>query len=239
VREEDETSDAAPRRGRGRPMGIQVLLGLGGLLTILVVSMLVAIVLVAGLRQGETRLNDHDVAYSNAVAEAALNAKGVANDQRGYLLTGDLTFIQEADQRIEDARRAFASADAAAGSDQQRRTMQAARAAFEQWVQAVHAEFAAFQDGNHQQVITASLGTDRELRKNYEQSLADAQALGDGSVRSASSSLDAAATRSIAILVAWLLVALAAGVGVAYWLMRTVALPLFRLVALLTPDLPA
>jgi hypothetical protein len=34
-------------------------------------------------------------------------------------------------------------------------------------------------------------------------------------------------------------VALAVGVGMVYWPMRTIALPVFRLVALLAPDLPA
>jgi methyl-accepting chemotaxis protein len=214
-------------------------MGLGGLLALLVISMLVAIVLVVGLQRGETRLNGGDVPYANAVSEAALNAKGIANDQRGFLLSGDATYIEEADRRVEDARRAFAAAESAAGNADQRRTIGAAHAGFEAWVQAIHGEFAAFQGGDHQRAVTASLGPDRELRKSYEQLLADAQALGDGSVRSASSSVDAAASRSILILVACLLVALAIGVGVAYWLMRSVAFPLFRLVALLTQDLPA
>jgi methyl-accepting chemotaxis protein len=176
-------------------------MGLGGLLALLVISMLVAIFLVVGRQQGETRLNEGDMPYANAVSEAALNAKGIANDQRGFLLTGDSTFIDEANGRVEDARRAFAAAEGAAGNADQRRTIRAARTGFEAWVQAVDGEFAMFQDGDHQRAVAASLGTDRELRKTYEQSLADAQALGDGSVRSASSSVAAAASRSILILV--------------------------------------
>jgi methyl-accepting chemotaxis protein len=220
-------------------MGFQVLLGLGGLLGLLVVSMLVAIVIVLRLGHGETRLNDRDVPYAGAVAEASLNAKGIANDQRGFLLTGDSTFIDEADRRVGDARKAFETAQSAAQNVGQRQAVGTARAGFEQWAQAVHGEFATFQAGDRQRAITASLGADRELRKSYEQSLADAQALGDSSIQSASSSVAAASSRAVWILVVCLLIALAIGASVAYWLMRSVAFPLFRLAALLTPDSPA
>jgi hypothetical protein len=40
----------------------------------------------------------------------------------------------------------------------------------------------------------------------------------------------------VLILVAWLVVALVVGIGVAFWIMRTIARPLFGLVALLSPD---
>jgi methyl-accepting chemotaxis protein len=237
VREEYATSEAAPRRRR-LPMGSQLLLGLGGLLALLVVCMLVAIYLVVGLRNGKTRLNDRDVPYASAVADAALNAKGIANDQRGFLLTGDATFIEEANRRVGGARKDFAAAARASSNDGQRQAVTDARAGFEHWVQAIDEEFATFQAGDHQRAITASLGPDRELRKSYEQSLANAQALGDSSIRSASSSVAAAYLRSVWILVACLLVVVVIGAGVVYWLMRSIAMPLFRLVALLAPDLP-
>jgi methyl-accepting chemotaxis protein len=236
VYEDSPRPAATPRR---LPIGIQILAGLAGLLTLLVVSMLVAIGLAVGSRPGQTRLDDRDVPYVNAVAEAALNAKGVANDQRGFLLTGDPTFIDEAERRIADARRAFATADRVAADADQRDTVDTARAGFEQWVAAVHDEFAVFQAGDRQRAITASLGPERELRKSYERALADAQSVGDRSVRSARTSVAEAWSRSVGILIVCLVVALAVGIGVVYWLMRAVALPLFRLVAVLAPDLPA
>jgi hypothetical protein len=107
----------------------------------------------------------------------------------------------------------------------------------------VHDEFAVFQAGDRQRAITASLGPERELRKSYERSLADAQSVGDRSVQSARTSVAAAWSRSVGILITCLAVALAVGVGMVfgmvYWPMRTIALPVFRLVALLAPDLPA
>jgi methyl-accepting chemotaxis protein len=220
-------------------MGFQVLLGVGGLLALLAASMLVAIFLVVGLKHNETHLNDRDVPYASAVATAALNAKGIANDQRGFLLTGDPKFIDEADRRISAARAAFAAAANAAADPTQRQTVNEAHVGFERWVQAVHGEFAAFQTRGHQGAITASLGPDRALRKTYEQSLARAQALGASSIQSARSSVAAASSRSVTILVACLLVALTIGIGVAFWLVRSIAMPVSRLVAILGADLPS
>jgi hypothetical protein len=105
VSEDHATSRALPRGTRPRlPMGFQVVLGAGGLLGLLVVCMLVAIVLVVGLNAGETRLNGRDVSYATAVGAAALGAKGIANDERGFLRTGDPRFIGEAGHRMSGAR---------------------------------------------------------------------------------------------------------------------------------------
>jgi len=238
VQEDYEARQAGPRVRRGVPLGHQVTLALGGLLALFTVAMLVAIFMMAGLRAGEARLNDRDVPYASAVADAALNAKGVANDQRGFLLTGDATFIDEAGRRVGAARGSFAAAARAASNDSQRQAVSAAQAGFDRWVQAVHEEFTTFQNGDHDQAIAASAGTDRELRKIYEQALADAQAVADSSIRSASSAVAAAYLRSEWILAAGLLLVLAIGGAIAYWLIRSIATPLFRLMNLLTVDLP-
>jgi methyl-accepting chemotaxis protein len=215
------------------------MLGAGSLVGLLVACMLVAIVLVAGLRAGETRLKDRDVSYSTAVAAAALGAKGIANDERGFLLTGDRGFIGEAGHRMRGARAAFAGAVSAADGPAQRQATSQARAAFERWVQAVHGEFATFQAGDHHGAVTASLGPDRALRKTYEHSLARAQALGTSSIQSARSSVAAASSRSLMILVACLLAALTIGISVALWLVRSIARPVARLVTIVGGDLPS
>jgi len=238
VRDADESLGAVPGGRRRLPLGHQVMLGLGGLLAVFALAMLVAIFLVVGLRNGETRLNEHEVPYASAVADAALDAKGIANDQRGFLLSGDPTFVAEADRRAGAARISFAAAERAAADDGQRQAVTAARAGFEVWMRAVHEEFAAFRAGDHDRAVAASAGPDRELRKAYEQELAGAQALGDSSIRSGSSAVAAQSVRSVWILTVGLLAVLAIGGAVAYWLIRSVATPLFRLVDLLAPDLP-
>jgi hypothetical protein len=65
------------------PLGQQMLLGLGSLLALLVVSVLTAIALIVSLDHGENGLDNRDVPFAGAIATAALNAKGIANDQRG------------------------------------------------------------------------------------------------------------------------------------------------------------
>ena len=83
-----------------------------------------------------------------------------------------------------------------------------------------------------------SLGPDRELRKSYEASLARAQTLGANSIQSAQNSVAAASSRSVRILLTYLLIAMTIGVGVAYWLVRSIAIPVYRLVTLLTDAQP-
>jgi hypothetical protein len=112
----DESAASRVRqRRRLRPrLAAQVLLSLGGLLALLVAAITVALVMVMIVRRDESSLSDRDVPYASAVASAALNAKGIATDQRGFLLTGDQSFIAEAEQRTGDARIAFATAQRAA-----------------------------------------------------------------------------------------------------------------------------
>ena len=218
-------------------MGRQMALGLGILLALLAVCMLTAISLVVGLGHDESALTDRDVPYASALATAALEAKGIANDQRGFLLTGDRTFIEEADGRVGRAKAAFGTATTAAGDTPRRQAVSEAEAGFDRWIRAVRNEFAVFEAGDRKGAVSASLGADRELRKTYEQSLSSAQALADSSIKSARNSVTAESSRSAWILVAFLLVALVVGLGIAWWLMRTVAKPLFGLVDLLRPDL--
>jgi methyl-accepting chemotaxis protein len=228
----DSGMPAEPPIGRRPlPIGFQAVLGVGALLALLAVSGLVAMVLVLNLKHDETHLNDRDVPYASAVAAATVNAKGIANDERGFLLTGDPKFLQEADRRIGDARAAFAVAVGSAADSGQRQAANQARVGFERWVQAIRGEFATFRAGDRQSAIVASIGPDRALRKTYEGSLARAQTLGVNSIQSARNSVAAALSRSVWTILACLLVALVIGVGVSFWLVRSIALPVYRLTA--------
>jgi methyl-accepting chemotaxis protein len=216
VADEKRTSPARPRTPRRLSLRYQVVLGVGSLLALLVTAMLVAIVLVVALKADERHGDDRGVPYASAVATAALNAKDVANDQRGFLLTGDPRFIHEADRRISTARAAFTAAIDAAADPAQRRAVNDARSGFERWVQTMRSEVATFQAGDRHSAIATSLGPDRALRKTYEQSLANAQALSAHSTESTTSSAAATSSRWAWILVACLLAALVIGVGVAF-----------------------
>jgi methyl-accepting chemotaxis protein len=192
-----------------------------------------------GIKGDEARLNGQDVPFVSAVAEAALNAQSAANDQRGFLLTGEGGFITEADTRIGLARVAFDAAAAAAMSTDQRHAVDEARASFERWVRVVQQEIATFRAGNHSGPVQASLGPDRQLRKSYEQWLTTAQALGSRSIQSSDSSVSAALPQSVRTLLGGLVITLAVGLGVGFWLVRSIAMPVYRLVAMLTPAEPS
>jgi hypothetical protein len=71
------------------------------------------------------------------------------------------------------------------------------------------------------------------LRKRYEAALQRAPSLGADSIRSADASLAAASSRSVGILLGCLAVMLVIGLAVAYWLSRSLAVPLANLLALL------
>lgn len=229
------------RAGSGQrrwlPLGYQVWAGVTVLLALLAGISLLAMFLVS-IEADEARLNRQDVPYASAVAEAALNAKSAANDQRGFLLTGDRGFITEADGRVGLARTAFDAAAAAAIGPDQQHAIDVARAGFERWVRVIQQEIATYQAGNHTGPIQASLGGDRQLRKAYEQWLTSAQALASSYIESSDSSASAALSRSVRTLLGGLIVALAVGLGVSFWLVRSIAMPVYRLVARLTPAEP-
>jgi methyl-accepting chemotaxis protein len=230
--------DAAPRpRGVRVPLGVQALLGLCGLLLLAVVSSGVALALVARMSDDQSRVDNQAVPFASWVSVAALEAKGVANDQRGFLLTSDSSFVDEADQRIATARSAFDAAATAAIDADQADAVSTAAAGFERWIVAMRAEFASYRAGDRAGAIAASMGTDRAIRKTYEQALARAQALGDRTVAQARHAASQASVSSMTILIGLLVAAVAIGLSIVIWLTRTIALPLIRLVSLMTAEL--
>jgi methyl-accepting chemotaxis protein len=224
--------DSVPRR---IPLGHKVRAGLAALLALLVMVAGVAIALIVNLSRGDTQLQD-DVPFTTAIASASLDAKTVANDQRGFLLTGDAMYQREADQHVATVRRDLAAAVRAATTDEERRAASESSTGFERWWTATRTEFATYRAGNRQAAIAASVGPDRELRKQYEGSLQRTRSLGQSSLQSATNWLPGSATRAVAILIGCLLVALVAGVFIAFWLLRQISLPIFKLAAMLTPD---
>jgi methyl-accepting chemotaxis protein len=228
-----------PIRRRRLPIGFQVLLAAGGLLSLLAISMVVAIVLVLNLDRDRTHQSGRDMRYVNAVAAAALNAKAVANDQRGFLLTGDPRFLAEVNQRTGATRLAFTEAASAAADPGQGRAVSQARSGFERWSRSLQTEVERYRAGDRQSAITTSMGADRALRKTYEQALAKAQSMGTSSIESARTSDAAASSRSVRILLVCFLVALAIGSAMAFWLVRSIAVPVSRLMAILRVDMPS
>ena len=216
-----------------RPLGHQVLFGIAGFLALLIGVVVMAIALVVNLNHREAHLNRGNAAYVNAVQSASVDAKAIANDQRGFLLSGDHQFLLEADGRIDSVRAAFTSAATASGTSAELAAINTAREGFERWIVEFQSEVDVFERGDHQTAISTSLGTGRDLRKNYESVLAGAQTIGMSGVQAGDHSVAAAATMTIRLLIVGLLIALVIGVGIGEWLLRTIVRPLYHLVDLL------
>jgi methyl-accepting chemotaxis protein len=214
------------------PPRSRVLAGVTALVVVLGASILLAVFLVVALRQDQTQLHSRNVPYASAIAEASLWAKSVANDERGYLITGDRTFVLQIDRRVGEVRRAFVEAQRAADGEAQLRLLDQAAAGFEQWHALLRSELALFDADKEKAATELSLGRGRELRKEYETALGAAQRLADGAVASTTQSVASASDRSVAILLALLVVALGAGFAVAAWLMHTIVRPAYNLLGL-------
>jgi CHASE3 domain sensor protein len=209
---------AAPEP-RAVPPTYQVVLAAGVIVAILAGLVVVAILSLLSLREDQVQLQDRNVPYAVAIATAALNAKGMANDERGYLISGNREFLNEFDQRLINARTAFAEAAIAADGDKQHRAVSVAHAGFEDWVWAVREEFKIFERGERRKATRTALGPVRSLRKEYEAELADAQAVATTAIELRRNSF--ASSGWLLILIEGLIGVLVLGFAVSIWLIRS------------------
>jgi methyl-accepting chemotaxis protein len=212
-------------------VGYKMKLMMGGLVALTTTVLIVAVLLVARLG-ADDRLGQQEVAFATAASESALQAKGVANDERGFLISGDQDYLDEAVTRIAQTRSALLAAQRSTEDQAQLRLVQAASAGFERWVAALEQEFATYSTDKGA-AIRASLGPTRDLRKAYEANLTAAQTLGHVSVTAAQSAVSTVAARATQVLLVCLVVVLIAGIAVSTWIIRFVATPLQNLAALL------
>jgi methyl-accepting chemotaxis protein len=210
----------------------QVLASVGGLVLLFATIVGVALLLLVELKEHQARLNDRDVPYSVSVTEASLDAKAAANDERGYLLTGNRGFLTEFRADASMTRDGLADAADAAQSAAQRDTIRTASGRFDRWVRATRREFAAYESGDPTAAVAAAIGPNRSLRKSYERSLEHAQARALAVVAEASRQIDARSHFDVVVLTVLLAVMVVIGVGVALWLVRAVVRPIGALSAI-------
>lgn len=178
----------------------------------------VATITVVSLSRDHSVLQDHNVPYAVAISTAALNAKGIANDERGFLISGERKFLDEIEQRLLNVRNAFSAAAIAADGDIQRRAVDDAQAGFERWVWALQRQFKTFQSGDRKGATKAALGPGRALRKDYEASLTEAQSVATTAIQLHRNSL--ASSGWVLTLLGALVLTLVVGSGVTFWYMR-------------------
>jgi methyl-accepting chemotaxis protein len=227
------------RQGRGRarssgtsrvPIGAAAVAGVLGLLALGVLCIGVTVTYVLSVHHHEGQLDDQAVPFSSAIATASLAAKGVANDQRGFLLTGDRAFVDELDQRIAEARRAFNEAtETAVGSDQTT-AIRHAKHDFDRWTTSLRRELTTYRAGDRDAAINDALGPNRDLRKAYESWLGKAQSLANSAVAADTAAVDATSSRDVRLTLSVLAAALIGGCVMAWWLVRAIIVPLHSLV---------
>jgi methyl-accepting chemotaxis protein len=233
---EDNVAGSTTQAGRLRSVGrqrlasdVQVLIGVGSLLALLAVAVGLAVILIVSFEDDATDDAQRHTLYAAAIHEATLSAKSMANHQRGFLLSGDPEYLAEIRAGTTDARSEFIVAASYAVGAAQREAVQKSRVQFELWLRTMNGDLAAYRRGERDKAIEASLGSTRQLRKTYEESLAHAYALGVRSIESATSSLSSSATRSVTLLLTYLALALVIGVAVALWVVRAILKPAFTL----------
>jgi methyl-accepting chemotaxis protein len=206
-----------------------VLIGVGSLLALLAIAVGVAVFLIVSLEEDVSDLSQRHVRYAAKVHEAALLAKAMANHQRGFLLSNDPQYLAQINRDERLARVAFELAHGHAVGAPQRRAVERARAGFDRWLRALRADIAAYNAGDRQRAIGASLGSTRAIRKGYERALERAYRLGTGSISRETNSLQASATRDVTVLLVYLALALVIGAAIAFWVVRTILKPAFVL----------
>ena len=103
--------------------------------------------------------------------DAAVTAKAIANDERGYLLTGDQEFIDEITERRGKVDALLTQAAQGVPTDEHRAQIEKLRGEITAWSEALDAEFALYRTDRSGATV-AALETNRALRKTYEESFA-------------------------------------------------------------------
>jgi methyl-accepting chemotaxis protein len=233
-RDSPVTTEPTPdpvRRTRTIPPDIKVLAAVGSLVVLLVLAIALAIAFIITLGNSAS-IAERQARYSGAVDAAALYAKAMANDERGFLISGSQEFLAQMETRTELARAAFDTAAAAADSSQ-RATIEEAREGFERWLDTLDRELATYQAGGEEAAIEMSLGTSRTQRHAYEGWLSDAKSLGVAAFQDAAGSVSTASSVSVMVLLIYLVVSVALAVAISLWVLRTVLRPAYELVRML------
>jgi methyl-accepting chemotaxis protein len=214
------------------PLGLQVILGIGGLVGLVVVAVVLAVFFVSGVRNNAADLTDREVQYARAIDAAALRAKAMANDERGFLLSGKEAFFQRFQRRAVRVQGSFVTAEIAAEEHEQREAVREVRSGFLRWIQAVRAEVATYKAGDRESAVVTALGPTRDLRYEYETSMRNAQRLGSNAIESGAESVSSDSSQSIVVLLVYLIAALIIGVLIGIWIVRTILKPVYALLAI-------
>jgi methyl-accepting chemotaxis protein len=204
--------------------------GIAGLIALIAISSSLGLVLLHKLSTNESKLAKKAQPYLADLSGAAVAAKAAANDERGYLMTGDPKFLQEIAVKrdpkvygpLTDAKGIYP-----AGSPQTT-AVDAVYGGYKAWAVARDAELKQYKS-DKSGAIELALGANRDLRKAYEASIDDAVATADAAVASSDSSFNSTSSTASWVLFGFFACAVLVGVAFAIRLSKSVSGRLSRL----------
>ncbi|WP_345712237.1 methyl-accepting chemotaxis protein, partial [Kineococcus glutinatus] len=170
------------------------------------------------------------VPYIAGLQDVALAAKAAANDERGFLLTRDAEFADEALGRRDAVAQGLAAAREVATPAEQR-TLDALEQQLDAWFGALSQEV-ELAGTDHAAAVEVSFGANRDLRKAYEVALAE-ETDRAGAALAAGQDFVSTARRGEVLIVAILLAGLVLAVGAALLITRGITRPLRALTGVL------
>ncbi len=212
------------------PLAGRVVAAVSAVLLLLAATGGIAVARLQSLRSAQAAADASSLLVGHLL-QAQLAARAAANDERGYLLTGDPKFAKEQRGRAPLVTQALQ--DAAAIAPAESEAIGKVAADYAAWQTAVDAEFATF-DKDRAAALEASLGPNRDLRKTFETDLSALQKAEDATRRANVASADAAARSTVTLLLCILGASLVVGGVVGVALLRSVRRPLARAVEVLT-----
>ena len=153
----------------------QLLLTFGALVTVVVVAALLVLSRLGGVDEARDHIHARTAPYASALSAAAVDMKGMANDERGFLMTGDEEFVDEIAERNSKIHEELAAAAKSAPQADDTEAVKAITGKFDAWAKALEAEFELYRS-DRDAAIEVGLGENRDLRKAYEEDLTAATA---------------------------------------------------------------
>ncbi len=188
-----------------------------------------ALMAIGDLRDAQQRTSREAVPYLTGLSDAALAAKSAANDERGFLLSGDEKFATEARGRRTAQQAGLDTAHEHASTPAERGAIEEIAARLGRFNAGLDREFELYRT-DRPAAVAMSSGANRDLRKAYEQAFTDAVTLAKADVAAASTASERTASRSYTMLLVLLGAVVLCGVLVAVALSRMITRPLSRTV---------
>jgi methyl-accepting chemotaxis protein len=226
--------DVRTRGGRlaGASVRVQVMAAFGVLVVLAGVAGIQAVAGIGRLQSAQHKGADRSVPYLTGLFDASLAAKAAANDERGFLLSGDAKFAIEAVGRRDVERAGLTRARAAAADPAAVAAVDAVGSGLDTFNTALDEELALYRT-DRVAAVARALGPNRDLRKAYEKRFGQAIDLAKADVGRDTTASDrqASAERTVLAVLVGLILLFAA--AVAALLARAITRPLASSVAAL------